>query len=97
MKPTKLKLSHGYHWRTTQQRLYFNRLEIATTLRAAAFLAFVGVLWLFAMERDYREVAEMDAQKSQMVLIDCMNGKAVFVAEDRTEAIVCEKAWNTKL
>ena len=95
-----IRLKYGLAWNTASPTLADYPQSKSYILR----LLFVLALWGWAMDQDYAAEqitaaisAEMRAERAERTLMDCLNGRASWLAEDGKSMVACDPAWTTKL
>lgn len=95
-----IRLKYGLAWNTSSPTLADYPQSKTYIIRLLIVLA----LWGWAMDQDYLAeqitasiTAEMRAEQAERVLVECMNGRAAWIAEDGKSMVACDRAWTTRL
>lgn len=85
-------------WRDAQRRA-----TVATRrdqFRYLPHLIAVLLAWGWMMDRQYAEeqvaAARMQATSATQTLLDCLNGRARWIAEDKKSMVACD-VWSTRI
>lgn len=94
------RLKHGLHWRNAAPTL----ADYPEAKTYAIRLLIVLACWGWAMDQDYIAEVEREAainatkaERAEQMLLECMNGRARWIAENQKSMVACDKAWSTTL
>lgn len=95
-----LRLRYGLTWSSHRPALADYREQIQTAMLLALILIAYGIVGRLDYEEELRQEVEVQARRAEQaeqILVECMNGKAMWVSEDKSLMVACDKAWSTKL
>lgn len=94
-----VRLRHGIKWGGTTPTLH----DYPQARTYAVRLLMVLAIWGWAMDQDYiaeqataAASAEIRAERAEQQLLDCLNGRARWIGEDKKTLVACD-AWTTPL